>query len=752
MKTRKEWKTIFRTRYEHYEYTMMSFELINASTICQKMINDALREYLDVFVIAYLDDILIYSKILPKHKQHVRIMLQYLEQRRLLLKLEKCEFHQFDIEFFEFVIKIQGIRINSIKFKMIKNWSRSTNVKEVQAFLKFVNYNRKFIKNYSKKVISLINLTNKDKSWNWKTQKQQTFERFRDACLQQSILRMFNSKKSIRIETNASNLIIDVYLNQKNEDKQHFVTYFSRKLSLTKQNYDIHDKKLLAIITSLKIWKIYVEEAFEFTIYTNYKNLLQFIIIKQLNWRQIRWSKFLEQYKFKIQYTPRKKNGRANALSRRINYMNSKEIFNHNILKVNNDETLFANCHEVNMTLKIMRDNQEQFPIVHEKLQISKDKIDEYIKEHHDESLQNHFDVIKTMQLLRRNCQFPNMRQRIETYIKKCLNCQKNKHATHAKYDEIQYMESSKSPWDEVSMNFITKLSKSRNSTNEETYDAILVMINRLIKYCHIISFKETYNVEQLRYIVLNRLIRYHEISKGLINNKDKLFTFNYWKTLLSMLKIKLKMSTIFHSQTNEQTKKTNQSLKQYLRHYINNTQSNWVKLLSMTQLALNVKISNITKVTLFLTNFEKESNLFERSKNLILIETTIQKKNTIKIIQDNIFKIQASSTTYQNKKRKTTPLLKKRNKIYLLTKNLKINKRRNKKLDHVKVESFLIKVVKNQVNYELNFLIDAKIFFVFHIFVLKSTHSNTSIQITFRYQSQKDQKYEVERILQQQS
>ena len=212
---------------------------------------------------------------------------------------------------------------------------------------------------------------------------------------------MFNSKKSIWIETNASNLIIDVCLNQENEGKQHFVTYFSRKFSSTKQNYDIHDKELFAIIIFLKIWRIYVEEALEFTIYMNHKNLLQFITIKQLNRRQIRWLKFLEQYKFKIQYISRKKNERANALSRRINYMNSKKVFNHNILKVNNDETLFANRHEINMTLKIMRNNQEQFSIVHEKLQISKDKIDEYIREHHDESLQNHFDVIKTIQFLR---------------------------------------------------------------------------------------------------------------------------------------------------------------------------------------------------------------------------------------------------------------------------------------------------------------------------------------------------------------
>ena len=264
-------------------------------------------------------------------------------------------------------------------------------------------------------------------------------------------------------------------------------------------------------------------------------------------------------------------------------------------------------------------------------------------------------------------------------------------------------------------------------------------MIDRLIKYCHIILFKETYNVEQLRYIVLNRLIRYQRISKEFINDKDKLFIFNYWKTLLLMLKIKLKLSIAFHLQTNKQTKKTNQSLKQYLRHYINDTQSNWVKLLFMAQLILNVKVSNITKVTPFFVNYGREPNLFNRSRNQVSIEATTIKGNAIKAIQKNIFKMQKYSTTYQNKKRKTTSQLKEGNKVYLHTKNLKINKKRSKKLDHVKVESFFIKIVKGRVNYELNLSIDAKIFLVFHASVLEPTHSNTSIQTTFRYQPQEE-------------
>ena len=96
------------------------------------------------------------------------------------------------------------------------------------------------------------------------------------------------------------------------------------------------------------------------------------------------------------------------------------------------------------------------------------------------------------------------------------------------------------------------------------------------------------------------------------------------------------------------------------------------------------------------------------------------------------------------------TLLLKKRNKIYLHTKNLKINKKKNKKLDHVKIESFFIKQIKKLINYELKLFANAKIIFMFHVFLLKSTHSNTSMQTTFRYKFQKNQKYEIERILRQ--
>jgi hypothetical protein len=108
---------------------------------------------------------------------------------------------------------------------------------------------------------------------------------------------------------------------------------------------------------------------------------------------------------------------------------------------------------------------------------------------------------------------------------------------------------------------------------------------------------------------------------------------------------------------------------------------------------------------------------------------------------------MQIRSAKYQNKKRKMASQLKKRDKVYLLTKNLKIRKK-SKKLDHVKVESFFIKEVKESINYELDLSKNARVFLVFHISLLKSADPSTFIQETFHYHPQKKNRFEVEKIL----
>ncbi len=175
MKAGKEWKTAFRTRYGLYEYTVMPFGLTNAPATCQEMINDALRQYLDRFVIAYLDDIMIYSKTLEEHISHVSKVLECLNTRNLHLKPKKCEFHREEVDFLGFVVGRHGVRMDLEKLRAVKEWKPLVNIKEVQSFLGFMNYNRKFIKDYSTNAIPLTNLTKKDTPWVWGPIEEKSF-------------------------------------------------------------------------------------------------------------------------------------------------------------------------------------------------------------------------------------------------------------------------------------------------------------------------------------------------------------------------------------------------------------------------------------------------------------------------------------------------------------------------------------------------------------------------------------------------
>ncbi|TID00080.1 Retrovirus-related Pol polyprotein from transposon opus [Colletotrichum higginsianum] len=161
IKEGEEWKTCFRTRRGNYEYLVMPFGLTNAPASFQTMINHVLREYLDVFVVVYLDDILIFSPTLEIHKEHVHKVLQKLQEAKLLVEPEKSVFHSQRVDYLGFTITPGEIRMDDKKIAAVKDWPRPQNVKDIQSFLGFVNFYRRFLKGYSDKINPLIKLTRK---------------------------------------------------------------------------------------------------------------------------------------------------------------------------------------------------------------------------------------------------------------------------------------------------------------------------------------------------------------------------------------------------------------------------------------------------------------------------------------------------------------------------------------------------------------------------------------------------------------
>jgi len=132
--------TIFITFFNFYKYHMMLFKLINKSTFYQHYMNNVLFEYLHQFYQIYLNDIIIYSKTLKKHKQHVRLILNKLWEADLQMNINKCKFHVQKIIFLELLISTEELKMNSRKIQAVVDWSIFNNLIQMQFFIDFCNF------------------------------------------------------------------------------------------------------------------------------------------------------------------------------------------------------------------------------------------------------------------------------------------------------------------------------------------------------------------------------------------------------------------------------------------------------------------------------------------------------------------------------------------------------------------------------------------------------------------------------------
>jgi len=314
-----EWKTAFRTRFGLFEWLVTPFGMANSPSTFQRYINWTLREYLDEFCSAYLDDVLIYTDgSLRQHQDHVRKVLSKLQEAGLQVDIKKCEFEVKTTKYLGFIIDAgKGIRMDPDKVKAIKDWEAPKTVKGVRSFLGFANFYRRFIRNFARIAAPLTRLTG-DVSFTWGDQEQAAFDELKEIFITEPTLTTFDSERDTVLECDSSGYAVGGVLSQyDNEGILRTCAYFSKKNNAHECNYEIHDKELLAVVRCLEEWDAELRSVKSFKVITDHKNLEYFMKPKMLNERQIRWAALLSRFNMEILYRPGKQNVRADALSRR---------------------------------------------------------------------------------------------------------------------------------------------------------------------------------------------------------------------------------------------------------------------------------------------------------------------------------------------------------------------------------------------------------------------------------------------------
>jgi hypothetical protein len=267
---------------------------------------------LDMFVVVFIEDILIYSKNEEDHAKHLHIVLQCLRDDQLYAKFSKCEFWLYSVKFLGHTISSEGIAVDPSKVQEVMDWKPPSSVHQIRSFLGLAGYYRRFILDFSRIAKPMTELLKKGVKFVWDEKCEKAFHRLREHLTTAPVLTQPDNTKTFDVYCDASSTSLGCILMQENG----VIAYASRALQPHEQNYPTHDLEFAAVIHALKIWRHYLMGT-HCNMYTDHKSLKYIFTQADLNMRQRRWLELIEDYDLEVHYNPGKANVVADALSRK---------------------------------------------------------------------------------------------------------------------------------------------------------------------------------------------------------------------------------------------------------------------------------------------------------------------------------------------------------------------------------------------------------------------------------------------------
>lgn len=305
-------KTAFTVDNRHLMFKRMPFGLRNAPATFQRVMDHVLRPFLYKFCFVYMDDVIIYSKSIEEHAQHLSSILRILREVNLKVQLDKTEFLHKEVAFLGHIVSQDGIKPNPDKIKAVQEYPMPTTTKEIKQFLGLAGYYRKFIKDFSKIAHPMTKCLRKGTKIDIRNEEyRSSFETLKIALMNSPVLAYPNFEESFILTTDSSNFAIGGVLSQKG----HPVGYFSRSLNPSERKYSTIERELLAIVDSCKHFKPYLW-GHQFQIECDHRPLQWLFSLKDPSSRLYRWKVKLEEFDFDIKYIKGKTNFVADALSR----------------------------------------------------------------------------------------------------------------------------------------------------------------------------------------------------------------------------------------------------------------------------------------------------------------------------------------------------------------------------------------------------------------------------------------------------
>ena len=737
-------KTAFRTRYGHFEFLVLPFGLTNAPGTFMHLMHETFREYLDDFVLVFLDDILIFSKTLEEHERHVKAVLDKLRASKLYAKESKCEFFKTEVEFLGHMVGRDGIRMMDDKVQAISEWPTPTKVGDIRAFLGTAGYYRKFIRDFSAIATPLTELTKEAVKFEWAAKHQAAFNKLKSAMQSAPVLALPDPKLPFVVHVDASGFATGAVLQQDQGKGLQPIAYLSKKMLDAETRYPVHEQELLGIIVALKQWRHHLMGSkFTITIMSDHKSLTQFKTQPQLSGRQARWQYVLANYDFDIVYIEGKSNVVADGLSRRPDHA-PPAAPPHRISAVT---TLLADIHQAYRAdlaylaeLRKRRKRDDPLQIRGGYLYYKGDRLylpndlelrTRILQECHDAPTGGHFGKDKTIEQVKRRFYWPGMDKCIQQYVTSCDACQRNKPSQQSPMGPMMALKIPGRPWQWVSMDLITALPRSRSGN-----DAIVVFVCKLTKMVHYVATTTNVTAPQLATLFMREVVRLHGVPEAILSDRDPRFTAHFWRAFWAQLGTTLTMSTAYHPQTDGQTERANRTLEEMLRSRVNFAQSDWDEHLAAAELAANNAQQSSTGFSPFYLNYGQEVQLpldqaiagLRPSNNPAASERIKRLAADLARARQHIEQAQKRQAHYADQHRRAVTF-KVGDSVLLSTEHLKLvgSDKRTPKLTYKYIGPFKVKRVINDNAYELDLPAQLQIHPVLNISRLKAYRDGRS-------------------------
>ena len=600
-------KTAFRTRDGHYEFTVMPFGLTNAPATFQRMMNDIMRPFTDKFVVVYLDDILVYSRTEEEHKDHLRQVLQRLREEKLVAKKSKCSFGTAEVEYLGHTVGPDGVKMDDVKIKAIKEWPTPSTRKELRSFLGLAGYYRRFIEKFAHRVMPMSELLKESVPWSWSHAQDNAFNDIKSAMTTAPVLAIPNPALPYEVYTDASGFGVGAVLLQDHGRGLQPIAYLSHKLSDAERKYATHEQELLGIIHALKVWRPYLEGA-EFKVNSDHKALTELATQPKLSRRQANWVEFLQAYDCKVKYVEGPDNV-ADPLSRRPDLVNvnTQQTVVWDTVSTGGLHAANTANSEVNAMSLLSEDSSfkgllrgalpgDDYPKRNRFLREEEDLVylgrllyvppslrRHVMQEAHDTSYSGHLGVDKTCAAIKRRFWWPHLRKSVRRYIGKCGECQRSKPRAHKAFGPMQPIPAPDRPWEQMTMDLITALPKTTRG-----HDSILVFVDRLTKMIRCVATKKKIGAQATARLFMRTIFRYHGLPEVIISDRDPRWNSLFWRSVFQSLQTKTRLSTSYHPQTDGQTERANRTLEEMLRSYVHPHGDDWDQRLGEVEFAYN--------------------------------------------------------------------------------------------------------------------------------------------------------------------